>query len=252
MAIPPVSAPVKPRFVLLHGAGLGSWIWDDVVPKLQFAGQAIDLPGRPNPAKMTTIGLGQCVDAVAGTLHPHSILVGHSFSAPIALAVAARHPELVDGVVLIGGVIPESGKSFVSTLPLLQKLLMSAYIKSARKGVNLPASMIEKAYCNDLDAAKTAMVIANTVREVPGFYLDKLDWSDLPKSMPRIYVKLLDDASLTQAQQDASAGQLDNVAFISLNTGHLPMVSQPEMVANVLNRVGKSLDKTSQYVLQPA
>ena len=252
MTLPTESTPAQPQFVLLHGAGLGRWIWDDVTEKLQFTSKALDLPGRSNSPEMATINLAQCVDAVVGALEPQSILVGHSFSAPVALAAAARNPDLVCGIILIGGVIPESGNSFVSTLPLFQRVLMSAYIKSARKGVNLPASLIKNAYCNDLGTAKTAMVLANTVREVPGFYLDKLDWSTLPDEMPCVYIRLLDDTSLTQAQQDKSASRLPLVEFVSLKTGHLPMVSQPEMLANVLNRVGASFAKVEQRALLPA
>ena len=242
----------QPQFIFLHGAGLGSWIWDAVTPKLQFAGTALDLPGRSNSKEISTVGLAQCVDLVAATLRPKSILVGHSFSAPIVLAVAARYPDMVSSVVIIGGVIPESGKSFVSTLPFIPRVLMSTYIKLARKGVNLPDSLIQDAYCNDLDQAKTAMVVHNTIKEAPRFYLDQLNWSALPDRIPRIYIKLLDDKSLTQEQQDTFANRLKGVQTVSLRTGHLPMISQPEMLANVLNRVGVSVIKTSQNAFQPA
>ncbi len=36
--------------ILLHGAGLGSWIWEKVIPELKSKSIAIDLPGRAGKA----------------------------------------------------------------------------------------------------------------------------------------------------------------------------------------------------------
>ena len=33
-------------FVFFHGAGLGSWIWEDVISRLDYPCLALDYPGR--------------------------------------------------------------------------------------------------------------------------------------------------------------------------------------------------------------
>lgn len=66
------------KLLLLHGAGLGAWIWKDVLPHLDVEAHAVDLPGRTNPAGIT---LEQCVDLVAKKLSSETVVVGHSIGA---------------------------------------------------------------------------------------------------------------------------------------------------------------------------
>ena len=70
--------------LLLHGAGLGSWIWNATRQRLTVSAAAIDLPGRAGGEKPGTVSLQDCVDHVVAMLHAAdtpSIIVAHSFSA---------------------------------------------------------------------------------------------------------------------------------------------------------------------------
>ena len=190
-----IAAP-NARLLLMHGAGLGSWIWDRVVPRLTVPVEAVDLPGRGDGSNPGEVSLTQSIDFVASKARPRSVLVGHSFSAEVALGVAAAHPQAVAAVVLVGGVVPESGKSFMSLLPLPQRLFLNVLLKISRNGIRLPTSLIKSEYCSDLDEETTELVLAKIAPEAPRLYLDKLDWAALPEDMPRFYVKLLNDKSV--------------------------------------------------------
>ena len=237
--MPPESGRAAPnvRFLLMHGAGLGSWIWDRVIPELSVPADAVDLPGRGDGSNPSEVSLTQCIDFVARKASPRSILVGHSFSAEVALGVAAAHPRAVAAVVLVGGVVPESGKSFMSLLPLPQRLFLYVLLKLSRNGIKLPASLIKSEYCNDLDEDMTGLVLAKKVPEVPHLYLDKIDWAALPDDMPRFYVKLLNDKSVDPQQQDEIISRIRATDVESLRTGHLPMLARPREMAAILNRV---------------
>ena len=73
---------------------------------------AFDLRGRGNTDKPTDgpFGMAQHAADVAAAMHAHglgaSLVVGHSMGAFVAVALAAEHPELVSGVVLIDGGLP--------------------------------------------------------------------------------------------------------------------------------------------------
>ena len=230
----------KPSLILLHGAGLGRWIWDSVIPELAAPAQAVDLPGRGDGTSPGDVTLKQCIDLVhdkARALTTRSILVGHSISGEVALGVAAAHPKKVAAVILVGGVAPESGKSFMSLMPLPQRLFLHVLLKRARAGIKLPDSLARKQYCNDLDEATTSMVLSRLTPEAPRLYLDKLEWSALDERVPRFYIKLLDDTAVPPKQQDRIIRRIRASKVESLKTGHLPMLARPSELAAALNRL---------------
>lgn len=227
------------RLLLLHGAGLGSWIWDRVIPELSFPAEAIDLPGRDGESRPADVTLQQAIDFVAGKARGYrSVIVGHSFSAEVAIGVATTYPQHVAAVVLVGGVLPRSGKSFMSLVPFPQRLILGILLKRAKDGIRLPPKIVRNEYCNDLDAATTELVLSRLVPEAPRLYLDRLKWAAMPNDIPRVYVKLLNDRSVAPEKQDEMAQRIAPTRLETLRTGHLPMLAQPRAMAEVLNRYG--------------
>lgn len=227
------------QFVLLHGAGLGRWIWDGVVPHLNAPAEAVDLPGRGDHPRPGDVTLQQCIDVVASQMRSHSIIVGHSISAEVAMGVAAMRPRSVAAVVLVGGMVPESGHSFMSMLPVLQRIFLHVLLRFSRSGIRLPASLVKSEYCSDLSEERTAEVLANVVPEAPRLYLDRIDWRSIPDDVRRFYLKLLDDRSVKLSVQEEVRARINAVEWDSLPTGHLPMLSQPELLAESLNRLAR-------------
>jgi pimeloyl-ACP methyl ester carboxylesterase len=225
------------RLLLLHGAGLGSWIWERVLPELNFPAEAIDLPGRSGKGHPSEVTLQQCIDFVAGRARGYrSVVVGHSFSAQMALGLASAYPQHVGAVILVGGIAQESGKPFTSLLPFVQRIFMNLMLRRAKEGVKLPPALVKKEYCSDLDQGTTEFVMSRISREAPRLYLDKLTWSGLPAEMPRLYVKLLKDRSLSSDLQDEMMQRIAPTRMETLASGHLPMLSQPRELAAILNR----------------
>ena len=88
------------RFVLVHGAFSGAWIWGPLTDHLKAAGHAVaafDLPGLGDdktPASEVT--LDRCVARLCEVLAADSepaIVVGNSMGGVIATQAAARCPE---------------------------------------------------------------------------------------------------------------------------------------------------------------
>src|SRR4030095_14149811 len=96
--------------ILLHGAALGSWIWDRVLPHLLLPARALDLPGRGDGTPPGEVTIEQSIELVMQHIGENTAIVGHSFGAMIALAAAARKRA---SVIAVGGVAPESGKPFL-------------------------------------------------------------------------------------------------------------------------------------------
>jgi hypothetical protein len=95
---------------------------------------------------------------------------------------------------------------------------------------------VAKQYCSDLDQSTTEFVKSRMTPEAPRLYLDKLTWSAMPEDMPRVYVKLMKDKSLSSDDQDRMMQRIAPTRMETLQSGHLPMLSQPRELAAILNR----------------
>ncbi|MBT2517012.1 alpha/beta fold hydrolase [Streptomyces sp. ISL-90] len=98
-----------PDYVLVHGLGMAHEYWDGVAEVLEPTGTvyALDLPGFGDaPEPVEPLSMSESGELLAELLVAEGIerpvLVGHSTGAQIVAETAARHPELVDRLVLIG------------------------------------------------------------------------------------------------------------------------------------------------------
>jgi pimeloyl-ACP methyl ester carboxylesterase len=107
-----------PVFVLIHGIGMGRSVFADLVAHLDDAAEviAIDLPGygeAPEPPRILTVE--RTADLVAAYVRSevggHVVVVGHSMGAQVALEMAARHPESVSRLVLIGPTVDPAART---------------------------------------------------------------------------------------------------------------------------------------------
>lgn len=94
--------------VLLHGYLESMLVWDDFVPYLykQVRVVTLDLPGHGiSVVQGGTHTMDFLADTVADAIRALGIerctVVGHSMGGYVALALCERHPELLDGLVLL-------------------------------------------------------------------------------------------------------------------------------------------------------
>jgi pimeloyl-ACP methyl ester carboxylesterase len=92
-----------PRVVALHGWGRTG---ADFVPVLAgLDAVSIHLPGfGPTTVPDSVWGTSEYAELVADAIRPFApvVIVGHSFGGRVAVRLAARHPELISGLVLTG------------------------------------------------------------------------------------------------------------------------------------------------------
>ncbi len=111
------------RFVLVHGAFCGAWVWERVCDGLRAAGHdadAIDLnPAHPSGADATPVAevsLDAFGERVCAALKddPPALLVGHSMGGMAITQAAARRPDLVAGLIYAAAFLPAEGESLIS------------------------------------------------------------------------------------------------------------------------------------------
>src|SRR5215203_497050 len=94
------------RFVLVHGAFVGGWIWAPLAERLEERSHAVETPDLPGSGADDTPAEEVSLDAYAkrigdlieGDAAP-SILVGNSMGGVVITEAAARRPERVKRLV---------------------------------------------------------------------------------------------------------------------------------------------------------
>lgn len=220
--------------VLIHGAGLRSWIWDDV--KLDLPTLAIDLPHRGEP-KETRANLSlddyafDVLDKIRAWHTGKVLIVAHSLGGVIGLEAAYKLGDQLAGFVGVCAAIPETSKSFVSTLPIPQKFIMPLMLRLA--GTQPPASAITAGLCNDVDPELTQKIIADFSAESRAVFTEPVGYSQL--TVPTMYIRTTNDKEYPAALQTAMARRLPNVEIHDIASGHLPMLSQPAQLSKQLS-----------------
>src|SRR3954470_8651654 len=182
------------KLILLHGAGLGAWIWRKVEPLLELPAVTVSFPNRDGYKADHTITLDDYCDAVQREIDSLAgakiVLVAHSISGVAASKLSSRLGSQLVAFAGIGAVIPEDGGSFLSALPFMQRAL--AWGTMSVGGTRPPDSVIMKSYCNDLTREDADMVLTKYVPESLSLYTQSCEHS-LPQDLPKFYVKLEKD-----------------------------------------------------------
>jgi hypothetical protein len=95
-------------------------------------------------------------------------------------------------------------------------------------------------FCNDMTEEQTRFVLDRCGHECPSAFLDVVTRAGIPPSLPKAYVRLLQDQALEPAVQDEQITQLRTspggpVEVVELDCGHDAMISRPRDLAAVLN-----------------
>lgn len=94
----PHASPLAPHRIFFHGWGLHGGIWAEC----GLAGATPDLPGYGDTPSVSPYTAEALADAVARTIETPVELIGWSLGGMVALALAARHPDKVTRLVLVG------------------------------------------------------------------------------------------------------------------------------------------------------
>lgn len=224
----------KNSVVLLHGAGLGSWIWNPVIEAMSRPAIALDVPSRN-----TGVTPNSCAEALTIEIEHRGIesltLVVHSLSGVLSAPLADRLGNRLKHCVYLSAVVPPHGKSFVDALGFPNRLILRTLFKLNSHGLKPSPSMIKNELCNDLNAFQAELVISRYQPEFPGLYLQPTGTNTIPEA--RTYVRLTDDKSVPLDIQDSVIARLDSPQIREIQSGHLAMLSKPDVLAKLLDEI---------------
>jgi pimeloyl-ACP methyl ester carboxylesterase len=224
-------------FVLVHGAFHGAWCWDQVVPKLSLPSVAVDLPGRgTRPRSDRPVTIDQCVEAVIADADAAGlsrvVLVGHSMGGITITEVANRHPERIAHLVYLAALALPVGETVLDLYSLDEA---SAAEDPAGVIPLMDEPIAHQMFAGDLSPEAFAVAHAQCVPEAVGLFRATVSGYD--SGVPATYVRCTRDGSFNAEATEPMVANLQPETVQLLDADHDVMLSQPDVLADLLNGV---------------
>lgn len=237
------------RFVLVHGAFSGAWIWEPLQKVLQAAnhtGEAFDLPGMGDdntPAESVTLdsSAARVCDVLAANPEP-AILVGHSMGGIIATQAAARCPRQVAALVYVAAFLPKHGQSLLELTHLPEgagdQVQANIVLSEDPPVAVMPAEVSQAVLfgsCTD-EVANWAIERQRPQPLAPMGTPVTITVGSLDR-MKRYYVHCTRDRAIPLPLQRRMSEENGCAGVFELDTDHTPHLSRTTELADVLDEI---------------
>ncbi|WP_237105421.1 alpha/beta fold hydrolase [Nonomuraea sp. MG754425] len=228
--------------VLVGGSFLGAWAWERVTPLLTAYGHQV------HPLTLTGFGDRAHLSSTDTTLTTHArditaaieyaglsevVLVAHSYGGAPATIAATTIPERIARVVYLAALLPEPGKSLFDSTPAP---VVEAIMETVHNG-RIPVMSDEIIDANfgehGLTPEDRVWLRARGVDQPISTYQDPAP-ADLraAQGLPCTYIACAGDPG--------GPPSMPGLEVITLDSGHWPMITEPELLARVLDEVARS------------
>ncbi len=220
--------------ILVHGAWANASAWTKVLPMLHAAGAtavAVALPLTSLADDVET--LTRAIVVADGPV----LLVGHSYGGAV-ITEGGADPKIA-GLVYIDGFAPDAGESAGSLGAAGPATSLPDNLRPDGKGfLKLTRAGVEQSFAQDLAPGEQALILATqgpiSGPHALGANISKPAW----KEKPCWYLRGTNDHAIHPQLQAMMATRM-NAMTVDTDSSHVPMLSQPRKVADlVLQAVG--------------
>ena len=226
--------------VLVHGANFSSAYWKYCVPYLRREVLKIDWPGPYTDDFAGDLSFGLIAEAALRDMDAAGVgsatLVGHSIGAHIIRVMADRVPERIKRLVFLAGPILSEGERWLGSVVPDGQVLLRQWQAEGRYSYNLPPDFVP-AFCNDMDEREKNLTVENMRPGPVQLFFEPINRLAGTDAIPCTYIKLLRDQMLPPELQDIYIARLSQCKIITIDSGHIAMISRPEELAEILNDV---------------
>ncbi|KAL7787187.1 alpha/beta hydrolase fold protein [Trichoderma afarasin] len=233
----------KPTVVLVHGAFEDGSVWKGVVQQLQRAGYPVIVFGNPlRGVHVDAAFLQSMLDRIDGPV----ILAAHSYGG--AVITQAGGDEKVKALVYAGSILPEAGEapsvlierfpgsSFLTSTDVVQYTL-----PDGTSGAYLlyQAEKFHSQVAADVSESEAALLLA-TQRPMDRLCLTEAPTVAAWKNLPTWQIITTEDLAIPLAEQKFEADRAKS-HFVEVDASHAVTVSNPGVVAHVIEQAARSL-----------
>jgi len=214
--------------VLVHGAFADGSSWDKVIPILQAKGVKVVAVQNPLSSLADDVAAAKrVIDAQTGKV----VLVGHSWGGMVITEGGAH--DKVKALVYVAAFAPSvgeaagaQGKNYAAPPGV------STFVADAGGYLWLPAESVAQNFAQDVPPATAALITATQgpiAAKAFGEVTSVAAW----KTKPSYFIVAAKDRMIAPELQADTAKKI-NAVTTTLQTSHVPMVSQPAKVAEVI------------------
>lgn len=221
------------KFLLVHGAWGGSWMWSRLAAELRRSGHEVYAPsltgiGERAHLASASVDLSTHVADVLGTVAYERlsgfVLVGHSYGGMVATPVADRVPEKVRTLVYLDAFVPKDGQALVDLArPEMRERILALQDwrvpPPAPQGMTAPDEIAWIEGRRDPQPVKTMTEKVSLAGRYRG---------------PRVYIFCSGYSPTTFAPFGAAAKADRAWQYYELPTHHYPQISMPRELAALL------------------
>ncbi len=233
----------RPTLVLVHGGWTSAWVWERMHEPLDdrdVARRAVELPrasdGLGGGWRVTMADYGAAVNAVAESIDGPVILVGHSAGGFPITRAASTNPSRYLALVYLAAFLPRDGERLARLAPKDPGSELSKAIRPRplRGVMGTEPKRFRDAVYSDYDGDDLDALVARHGDEPLRPGLSRIRLSAGFHDVPKFYVKCAEDRTLSPGYQDWMCGRYDLVPVATLDSGHMPMLTDPEGLADLL------------------
>ncbi|WP_242128668.1 alpha/beta fold hydrolase [Sphingobium sp. Sx8-8] len=238
----------KPVFMLIAGALHPAWVWRHVVALLEDSGFRViarDLPGMGDNREMhvDNVTLADWTDDVVREIQSVGspvILVGHSRGGLIVGEAAEQVPERVAAIVYVSALVVPRGRTAAEVMAMRPHDHVIA--APSGKSFTMAPDVVLALMYNRSDPQEASLTVARLTPEpfaplITPAGITLARWGKVPK----IYVELTDDRTLTLERQRLIQSEVELQDVIAIDADHSPFLSAPEELARALVAVADGL-----------
>lgn len=229
-----VSKGVK-NIVLVHGAFADGSSWSKVIPQLQAKGY--NVIAVQNPLTSLADDVAATKRAIAQMDGP-VLLVAHSYGGMV-ISEAGNDPKVV-GLLYVAALVPEEGQNANNVNAAMPTTGVEKEFQITADGfVYLSLKAINEHFVPDVSPAERKLVHAT---QVPLAALAGEEKVQNPawKTRPSWYIVAAQDGVINPDLERYKA-KLIKATTIVLNSGHVPMMSQPDKVSAFIINAAQAL-----------
>jgi pimeloyl-ACP methyl ester carboxylesterase len=229
-AEPAASPPAPPAktVVLVHGAFADGSSWNAVVPLLQAKGLKVIVVQNPLTSLADDVQFtSRAISEAKGPV----VLVGHSWGGVVV--TEAGNDDKVKALVYVAAFVPSAGQSLIDTVKAYPTSPGSASLVADSAGfLKLPPEAVAKYFAPDLPAAQ-ANLIAVSQGAISAKSIEEKVTKAAWETKPSWYIVGEKDQMLNPAAERDMAKKI-KATVTALPTSHVPMLSRPKDVADVI------------------
>jgi pimeloyl-ACP methyl ester carboxylesterase len=249
-------------FLLIHGAGHGAWVWDEVKGAIENSMRAKtkihhhlyspgtilapDLPGhgaRYSVDDPVRLNFDDAVDSLLNQIEAFGlkkpVVVAHDLSGLIALELIRRMEEPPKGLLLVGAAVPDLFHTVGEMLPLPIRILLAGLRflpGTPPESVVLHKEIGGRILCSDMPYSWASSRVVGRLCPIPLRVFDALPHPDaLAPSCPVTYAVLARDWYIWPGSQRKMASSFPNARTVELDSGHeAPITHSAEITELVM------------------